>query len=43
MNEFAGRTGRGAVQIMQAIADLNDQAALLQKEAQLFVTSVRAA
>ena len=43
MNEFAGRTGRGALEIMQAIADLKDQAALLQKEAQLFVTSVRAA
>jgi methyl-accepting chemotaxis protein len=43
MNKFASRTGRGALQIMQAIADLNDQAASLQKEAQLFVTSVRAA
>jgi methyl-accepting chemotaxis protein len=43
VNEFAGRTREGAQQIMQAIANLNDQAASLKTEANLFVASVRAA
>ena len=43
VNDFAGRTGRDAQQIMQAVADLNRQASALQHEAQQFVASVRAA
>ncbi len=43
VNEFASRTHTGAQQILQAVADLNRQAAALQEEAQDFVTRVRAA
>lgn len=43
VSEFASRTHSGAQQILQAVADLNRQAAALQDEAQDFVTRVRAA
>jgi methyl-accepting chemotaxis protein len=43
VSEFASRTHSGAQQILQAVADLNRQAAALQEEAQDFVTRVRAA
>jgi methyl-accepting chemotaxis protein len=43
VSEFANRTHAGAQQILQAVADLNRQAAALQEEAQDFVTRVRAA
>jgi methyl-accepting chemotaxis protein len=43
VNGFAGRTWQDAQQIMQAVADLNRQAAALQQEAQQFVARVRAA
>ncbi len=43
VSDFAGRTRQDAQQILQAVADLNRQAAELQEEAQLFVTRVRAA
>ena len=43
VNDFAGRTRQDAQQIMQAVADLNRQAAALQQEAQQFVARVRAA
>ena len=43
VNDFASRTRSGAQQILQAVADLNRQAAALQREAQAFVAHVRAA
>jgi len=43
VSEFASRTHAGAQQILQAVADLNRQAAALQEEAQDFATRVRAA
>jgi methyl-accepting chemotaxis protein len=43
VSDFAGRTRQDAKQIMQAVADLNRQAAALQQEAQEFVARVRAA
>ena len=43
VNDFASRTRTGAQQILQAVADLNRQAAALQQEAQAFVAHVRAA
>ncbi|MBI1205402.1 MAG: HAMP domain-containing protein [Rhodopseudomonas sp.] len=43
VSEFASRTHSGAQQILQAVADLNRQAAALQEEAQNFVVRVRAA
>ena len=43
VNDVAGRTRSGAEQILQAVADLNRQAAALQQEAQAFVAHVRAA
>jgi methyl-accepting chemotaxis protein len=42
-SELAARTHSGAQQILQAVADLNRQAAALQDEAQNFVARVRAA
>jgi methyl-accepting chemotaxis protein len=41
--EFASRTRNGAVEIQNAAADLNRQAAALQAEAQDFIARVRAA
>ena len=43
VNDFASRTRAGAQQILQAVADLNRQAAALQQEAHAFVAQVRAA
>ena len=43
VNDFAGRTRQDAQQILQAVSDLNRQAAALQEEAQDFVARVRAA
>ena len=43
VREFASRTDLGAQQVLQAVADLNRQAASLQEEAQDFVARVRAA
>ena len=43
VNDFASRTRSGAQQILQAVADLNRQAATLQQEAQAFVAHVRTA
>jgi methyl-accepting chemotaxis protein len=43
VSDFANRTRVNAQQILQAVADLNRQAAALQGEAQLFVARVRAA
>ena len=41
--DSTGETRVGARQILQAVADLNHQAATLQEEAHLFVARVRAA
>ncbi len=43
VTEFASRTRNGAVEIQNAAADLNRQAAALQAEAQDFIARVRAA
>jgi hypothetical protein len=43
VTEFASRTRNGAVEIQNAAADLNRQAAALQAEAQGFIARVRAA
>lgn len=43
VNDFASRTHDGAQQILEAVADLNRQAAALQEEAREFVARVRAA
>lgn len=43
VSEFASRTRADAQQILQAVADLNRQAAALQDEARDFIASVRAA
>jgi methyl-accepting chemotaxis protein len=43
VSEIASRTRAGAQQILEAVADLNRQAAALQQEAQDFVARVRAA
>jgi methyl-accepting chemotaxis protein len=43
VNDFASRTRQNAQQILQAVTDLNQQAAALQEEAQQFVARVRTA
>ena len=43
VNDFANRTRLGTQHILQAVGDLNAQAAALQEEARLFVERVRAA
>jgi methyl-accepting chemotaxis protein len=43
VNDFASRTRLGAQHILQAVGNLNEQAAALQEETQLFVERVRAA
>lgn len=43
VTDFASRTRTGAQQILEAVADLNRQAAALQEEARAFVAHVRAA
>jgi methyl-accepting chemotaxis protein len=43
VSEFADQTRHGAVQILQAVAELNRQASALQQDAQQFAGRVRAA
>lgn len=43
VSEFASRTRAGAQEILEAVAELNQQAAALQQEAHEFVARVRAA
>jgi methyl-accepting chemotaxis protein len=43
VSDFASRTRQGAQQILQSVAELNQQAAALQTDAQKFASRVRAA